>query len=99
MRTKSFLILIIIIISMTSSTSKEGTQFKIFSYNTLIEKNTYTPTVKNDRNWRAYNWKQRLEQIILKIVSENADVVCLQEIRHVSRHMSPNFYDFYDSLS
>jgi len=29
------------------------------TYNTLIEKSTFTPTVKNDAGWRSFYWSSR----------------------------------------
>lgn len=51
---------------------------KVLSYNTLIEKYLFTQNVKNDSAWRSYTWSSRREQLILKIVSESTDVICLQ---------------------
>lgn len=33
------------------------------------------------------------------MVSENADVLCLQEVRHINKNIRPNFYDFCNPLS
>lgn len=66
----------------------------VLSYNTLVEKSGFTNTVKNDPAWRTYGWHSRREQLIIKMIETSPLIMCLQEVRHVSQYVTPNFQEF-----
>lgn len=66
----------------------------LLSYNTLVEKSGFTNTVKNDPAWRTYGWHSRREQLIIKMLETSPLIMCLQEVRHISQNVTPNFQEF-----
>jgi hypothetical protein len=39
--------------------SESNRPIKVLCYNTLVEKYSFTSTVKNDPAWRNFNWESR----------------------------------------
>jgi CCR4-NOT transcription complex subunit 6 len=69
-----------------SSSSQE--RFKVFSYNVLCEK-AATPQQYGYTPSGALAWDFMKEQILQEIISEDADIVCLQEVDN------ENFKEFF----
>ena len=69
-----------------SSSSQE--RFKVFSYNVLCEK-AATPQQYGYTPSGALAWDFRKEQILQEIISQDADIVCLQEVDN------ENFKEFF----